>query len=30
MSKDKRKQLAETLTSLSNEDKAWVINFLVA
>lgn len=29
MSDDKRKRLAETLSSLSNEDKAWVINFLV-
>lgn len=29
MSEDKRQLLAETLTSLSNEDKAWVINFLV-
>lgn len=29
MSEDKRKYLAETLSSLSNEDKAWVINFLV-
>ena len=29
MSEDKRKHLAATLSSLSNEDKAWVINFLV-
>ena len=29
MSEDKRIHLAETLTSLSNEDKVWVINFLV-
>ncbi len=29
MSEDKRKQLASTLSTLSNEDKAWVINFLV-
>ncbi len=29
MSEDKRKDLELTLSSLSNEDKAWVINFLV-
>lgn len=29
MSEDKRKNLEATLSSLSNEDKAWVINFLV-
>ena len=29
MTEDKRKNLAETLSSLSNEDKVWVINFLV-
>lgn len=29
MSEDKRQHLANTLSSLSNEDKAWVINFLV-
>ena len=29
MSEDKRKKLSKTLSSLSNEDKAWVINFLV-
>ena len=29
MSEDKRHHLTETLSSLSNEDKAWVINFLV-
>ena len=29
MSEDKRKNLELTLSSLSNEDKAWVINFLV-
>lgn len=29
MSEDKRKNLTKTLSSLSNEDKAWVINFLV-
>ena len=29
MSEDKRKHLVATLSSLNNEDKAWVINFLV-
>ena len=29
MSEDKRKSLTQVLSSLSNEDKAWVINFLV-
>ena len=29
MSEDKKRYLTETLSSLSNEDKAWVINFLV-
>ena len=29
MSEDVRKHLANTLSALSNEDKAWVINFLV-
>lgn len=29
MSEDKRKNLEATLSSLSNEEKAWVINFLV-
>ncbi len=29
MSENKRKQLAETLSSLDLEDRAWVMNFLV-
>ena len=29
MKDDKIKHLAETLTTLTNEEKAWVINFLV-
>ena len=29
MSEDKRLHLTEILSALSNEDKAWVINFLV-
>lgn len=29
MSEDKRQHLATLLSSLSNEDKAWVVNFLV-
>lgn len=29
MSEDVRQHLASTLSALSNEDKAWVINFLV-
>ena len=29
MSEDKRKNLTVTLSSLSNEEKVWVINFLV-
>lgn len=29
MSEDVRQHLANTLSALSNEDKAWVINFLV-
>ena len=29
MSEDKRLHLSETLSALSNEDKAWVIHFLV-
>lgn len=29
MSEDKKARLKETLSSLTNEEKAWVINFLV-
>ena len=29
MSEDRRKNLTETLSSLTNEEKAWVVNFLV-
>ena len=29
MSESTRQQLASTLSSLNNEDKAWIINFLV-
>lgn len=29
MSEDKKTRLKETLSSLTNEEKAWVINFLV-
>ncbi len=29
MSESTRQQLAATLSSLNNEDKAWIINFLV-